>query len=148
MLESLYMFKKLLLIAILFSNFLIASLANADEVSAYFVRPADAMTIGQGVQLHINKNYIAKLWHDKYAVVKSNSGKHNLMTKVGLSISVPVTGFGGAKKFKSKVVFDKDEHYFKIKFKPGLLAGQHQIIEIDKEEYLLLSSVSTEVKYK
>ena len=114
------MFKKLSLILLfLFSNFLTTSIVAAGETTLHFVRPADLKTAGQGVKLYVDKKYIGKVWHNRYAVVKSTTGKHKLMTKVGLSIGVPVTGLAGAKKFKSKVSFNKNEHYFKIKFKMG-----------------------------
>ena len=84
-------------------NFLATTIAAAGETTLHFVRPADLKTAGQGVKLYVDKKYIGKVWHNRYAVVKSTTGKHKLMTKVGLSIGVPVTGLGGAKKFKSKV---------------------------------------------
>ena len=43
--------------------------------------------------------------------------------------------FNGAKKFTKTFIFDKPNHYFKVEFKPGLLAGQHVIIEITKEQF-------------
>ena len=145
------MYKKLLLIILfLFSNFLATTLASAGETKAYFVRPADLKTVGQGVKLYVDKKYIGKVWHNRFAVVKSTTGKHKLMTKVGLSIGVPVTGLGGAKKFKSKVSFSKNEHYYKIKFKMGkmLFPGKHEIIEISKSEFETLKSNSKEIAYK
>jgi len=145
------MIKKITLIMLfLLSNILTTSIVAAGETTAYFVRPADLKTAGQGVKLYVDKDYIGKIWHDRYAVVKSTTGKHKIMTKVGLSIGVPVTGLGGAKKFKSKVSFTEDEHYFKIQFKMGklLLPGKHEVIEISKSEYETLKNNSKEIKYK
>ena len=110
------MFKKLSLILLfLFSNFLTTSIVAAGETTLHFVRPADLKTAGQGVKLYVDKKYIGKVWHNRYAVVKSTTGKHKLMTKVGLSIGVPVTGLAGAKKFKSKVSFNKNDLIKKFK---------------------------------
>ena len=147
----LYFFKKILIILLfIFSNFLSTSLVAAGETTAHFVRPADLKTVGQGVKLYVGKNYIGKILHNKYAVVKSTTGKHKITTKVGLSIGVPVTGLGGAKKFKSEFEFTDDEHFYKIKFKMGkmLMPGKHEVIEISKSEYEKLKSKSKEIKYK
>ena len=142
--------KYVIILLFLLSNLLSTNFALAGESTAYFVRPADLKTAGQGVKLYVGKDYIGKLWHDKYAVVKSKTGKHKITTKVGLSVGLPVTGLGGAKKFKSKFAFTKDEHYFKIKFKMGklLLPGKHEVIEITKDEYEKLKGNSSEIKYK
>ena len=143
--------KKYILITLfLISNFLTFNFVNAGESTAYFVRSSDIKTVGQGVKLYIGKKYIGKVWTNNYAVAKTETGKRKITTKVGLSISVPVTGLGGAKKFKSKFVFTDDEHYFKIKFKMGkmLLPGKHEVIEISKSEYLSLKSTAKEIKYK
>ena len=142
------MIKKLIFIILL--NFLTFNFVNAGESTAYFVRASDIKTVGQGVKLYIGKKYIGKVWTNNYAVAKTETGKRKITTKVGLSISVPVTGLGGAKKFKSKFVFTDDEHYFKIKFKIGklLFPGQHEVIEISKSEYLSLKSSAKEIKYK
>tara|TARA_B100001093_G_scaffold72331_1_gene62931 strand:+ start:313 stop:750 length:438 start_codon:yes stop_codon:yes gene_type:complete len=142
--------KYILIIIFLLSNLFTISTSIANETTAYFVRPADLKTAGQGVKLYLGKDYVGKLWHNKYAKVKSTNGKHKITTKVGLSVGLPVTGLGGAKKFKSKFEFTKDAHYFKIKFKMGklLLPGKHEVIEINKDEYEKLISNSTEIKYK
>ena len=145
------MFKKLsLIIFFLFSNLLATSLVAAGESTAYFVRPADLKTVGQGVKLYVDKKYIGKVWTNKHAVVRTDTGKHKIMTKVGLSIGVPITGLGGAKKFKTKILFTEKEHYFKIKFKMGklLFPGQHEVIEISKSEYSSLKGDSKEIVYK
>ena len=109
--------KKYILITLfLVSNFLTFNFVNAGESTAHFVRASDIKTVGQGVKLYIGKEYIGKVWTNNYAVARTETGKRKITTKVGLSIGVPVTGLGGAKKFKSKFVFTDDEHYFKIKF--------------------------------
>ena len=100
--------------------------------------------------MSVQPTYIGKVWTNNYAVAKTKTGKQKITTKVGLSIGVPVTGLGGAKKFKSKFEFTNDEHYFKIKFKIGklLFPGQHEVIEISKSEYLSLKNSAKEIKYK
>jgi hypothetical protein len=71
------MIKKITLIFLfLLSNILATSIVAAGETTAYFVRPADLKTAGQGVKLYVDKDYIGKIWHDRYAVVKSTTGKH------------------------------------------------------------------------
>jgi transcriptional regulatory protein LevR len=107
--------------------------SNVTTIS--FIRPSDVMTIGQKVKLSVDGKEIAKMGHNKVAVFKTEKGKHKFETKVGLSLSIPVTGFGGAKKFKSKVNLDKDQHFFKIEFKAAMMGGKHRIIEIDEAEY-------------
>jgi transcriptional regulatory protein LevR len=107
--------------------------SNVTTIS--FIRPSDMMTIGQKVKLSVDGKEIAKMGHNKVAVFKTEKGKHKFETKVGLSLSIPVTGFGGAKKFKSKVNLDKDQHFFKIEFKAAMMGGKHRIIEIDEAEY-------------
>ena len=145
------MFKKLaLIILFIFSNLLTINFSHAGESTAYFVRASDVKTVGQGVKLYIGKKYVGKVWTNNYAVATTKTGKQKITTKVGLSIGVPVTGLGGAKKFKSKFEFTEDEHYFKIKFKMGklLLPGNHEVIEISKSEYLSLKGSAKEIKYK
>ena len=124
--------------------------ANAGDSTAYFVRSSDIKTVGQGVKLYVGIKYIGKVWTNNYAVTKTKTGKQKITTKVGLSIGVPITGLGGAKKFKSKFSFTEDEHYFKIKFKMGklLFPGKHEVIEISKSEYESLKSSAKEIKYK
>ena len=109
--------------------------ADSKVTTISFIRPTDVMTIGQKVKLSVDGKEIAKLGHNKVAVFKTEKGKHKFETKVGLSLSIPVTGFGGAKKFKSKVNLDKDQHFFKIEFKAAMMGGKHRIIEIDEAEY-------------
>ena len=52
-----------------------------------------------------------------------------------LHLALPVTGFTGTKKFKSKVKLNKDQHFFKIVYKAAIMGGKHRIIEIDEAEY-------------
>ena len=133
--------KRLLLgLVIIFSSLTIAAPIFAEEqadntATMSFIRPADLMTIGQKVKLLVDKKEITKLGHNKVAVYETDKGKHEFETKVGLSLGVPVTGFGGAKKFKSKVNLDKGQHFFKIEFKAAMMGGKHLIIEIDEAEY-------------
>jgi hypothetical protein len=105
--------KRLLLgLVIIFSSLTIAAPIFAEEqadntATMSFIRPADLMTIGQKVKLLVDKKEIAKLGHDKVVVFDTVKGKHKLQTKVGFSVGIPnVTGFNGAKKFKSKVNLD------------------------------------------
>jgi|SaaInlV_120m_DNA_3_1039746.scaffolds.fasta_scaffold05759_3 hypothetical protein len=109
--------------------------AESKATTISFIRPTDVMTIGQKVKLSVDGKEIAKLGHNKVAVYETDKGKHKFETKVGLSLAVPVTGFGGAKKFKSKVNLDKGQHFFKIEFKAAMMGGKHLIIEIDEAEY-------------
>jgi hypothetical protein len=152
MLKNTSFFSKKILIILLFifSNFLSTSLVAAGETTAHFVRPADLKTVGQGVKLYVGENYIGKIWHNKYAVVKSTTGKHEIITKVGLSIGLPITGLGGAREFKSKFDFNEAEHFFKIEFAMGkmLMPGKHEVIEISKSEYETIKSKSEEIEYK
>ena len=116
------MIRKLtLIILFIFSNLLTFNFSHAGETTAYFVRASDVKTVGQGVKLYIGKKYIGKVWTNNYAVANTQTGKQKIITKVGLSIGVPVTGLVGAMKFKSKFEFTDDEHYVKIKFKMGKL---------------------------
>ena len=134
--------KRLLLgLVIIFSSLTIAAPIFAEEqadntATMSFIRPADLMTIGQKVKLLVDKKEIAKLGHNKVVVFDTVKGKHKLQTKVGFSVGIPnVTGFNGAKKFKSKVNLDKDQHFYKIVFKAALMGGKHHIIEIEEAEY-------------
>lgn len=134
------------IILILFATITISSCASkvlytvpamSDSVSKIqIVRPADPMTLTQGVEIEINNKYVDKLWHTSELVSYIKHGKSKLTTSVGLSLGVPnVTGFNGAKEFNKTFSFDKPNHYFKVEFKPGLLAGQHMIIEITEQQF-------------
>lgn len=120
---------------ILFGILLQSSLwAIPTEVS--FIREVNPMVATQRVKLSFDGKEIAKLGHGKTVTIESETGKHTLQTKVGLSLGVPnVTGFNGAKKFKAKVTLDQPKHFFKVVFKPALMGGKHHIIEIDAAEY-------------
>ncbi|NCG08981.1 MAG: hypothetical protein GWO81_05355 [Verrucomicrobia bacterium] len=109
---------------------------SADPCRVNFVRETNLMVATQTVKLSFDGKQIAKVGHGKSVSIDTETGKHSIQTKVGLSLGVPnVTGFNGAKKFKSKVTLDKPEHFFKIIFKPALMGGKHHVIEIDAEEY-------------
>jgi hypothetical protein len=117
------------------------SLLSAAPTKISFVRPTNLMVATQMVKLSIDGKQIAKMGQGKTIVFESETGKHTIQTKVGLSLGLPnVTGFNGAKKFKSKVTFDKPEHFYKIVFKPALMGGKHHVIEIDAAEYQKLTS--------
>ena len=111
--------------------------ANADvsEAELYFYRQTDILTIGQTVELYVNDDEIGELGHSESLFKKVPIGKYELITKVGLSISIPVTGFGGACKFAKDFPLVDATHYFKIKFSPGIFCGEHEVIEISESEY-------------
>jgi hypothetical protein len=116
-----------------------SSFLTAAPTIVSFVRPVNLMVATQIVKLSLNGDEIAKIGQGKILVVESETGKHSIQTKVGLSLGVPnITGFSGAKKFKSKVTFDKPEHFFKIIFKSALMGGKHHVIEIDAAEYQMI----------
>jgi hypothetical protein len=116
-----------------------SSFLTAAPTKVSFVRPVNLMVATQIVKLSLNGDEIAKIGQGKILVVESETGKHSIQTKVGLSLGVPnITGFSGAKKFKSKVTFDKPEHFFKIIFKSALMGGKHHVIEIDAAEYQMI----------
>ncbi len=110
---------------------------DSENVSkVHMIRPTDPMTLTQGVEIEINDKYVDKLWHTSELVTYIKHGKNKITTSVDLSLGVPnVTGFNGAEEFIKTFTFDKPNHYFKVEFKPGLLAGQHVIIEITEEQY-------------
>ncbi len=134
--------KKQLILLFTWSAFLLTPFSYADD-NAYvsFIRPFDAMTLTQGVKLSLGKEKLGKLGQKKVISVVVPKGKHKVQTKVGLSVGVPnVTGFNGAKKFKAKLVLDQDQHFFKVVFKPAMLGGHHEVIEIDQAEFTALSA--------
>ena len=99
------------------------------------------MTLTQGVKLSLGKEKLGKLGQKKVISVVVPKGKHKVQTKVGLSVGVPnVTGFNSAKKLKAKLMLDQDQHFFKVVFKPAMLGGQHEVIEIDQAEFAALST--------
>ena len=111
-------------------------MASENVSKVQMIRPTDPMTLTQGVEIEINDKYVDKLWHTSELVTYIKHGKNKITTNVGLSLGVPnVTGFNGAKKFTKSFIFDKPNHYFKVEFKPGLLAGQHLIVEITEEQF-------------
>ena len=116
--------------------------AQSESVSKIqMVRPADPMTLTQGVEIEINNKYVDKLWHTSELVTYAKYGDHNLTTSVGVSLGFPnVTGFNGAKEFNKVFNFSKPNHFFKVEFSPGLLAGQHIIYEITEKEFKTLTN--------
>ena len=105
------------------------------DTELYFYRPKSFLTIGQRVELHFDGKKIGTLGHNKGLHYKTKTGTHNIATKVGLSPGLPVTGLGGACKFSKDFLFTKPKHYFVIKYRMGLLCGEHRILELEEEDY-------------
>jgi hypothetical protein len=100
------------------------------------VRPADLLTASQGVQLHIDGQFIDKVWHDETVFFDVTRGMHELETSVGVSLALPnITGFNGARAYEMNLQFNKEKYFFKIEYTPHLLAGQHVLLEITEEEF-------------
>lgn len=119
----------------------VQTVSAADPARVSIVRSSDPMTLTQVVKLTFGKNETVKLRQNKILVIDTVQGKHKVQTKVGLSLGVPnVTGFNGAKKFKTKVNLNQDQHFFKVVFKPALMGGKHEVIEIDKAEFETLAA--------
>ena len=114
---------------------------KADQINLYFVRPADVLTIGQDVELYLDDDEIGELSYSTKIQKTVKPGTYELATKVGWSLSLPVTGLGGACKFQGDYKFTEENYYFKIVFDPGLLCGEHEIIGIVKSEYSDLAAV-------
>ena len=108
---------------------------KVDQINLYFVRPADPLTIGQAVELYIDGDEIGELSYSTKIQTTVKPGTYELATKVGWSLSLPVTGLGGACKFDGDYKFTEENYYFKIVFEPGLLCGEHEIIGIVESEY-------------
>ena len=108
---------------------------KVDEINLYFVRPADVLTIGQDVELYLDDDEIGELSYSTKFQTTVKPGTYELATKVGWSLSLPVTGLGGACKFEGDYKFTEENYYFKIVFDPGLLCGEHEIIGIVESEY-------------
>ena len=117
------------------------SKAIVEEINLYFVRPADPLTIGQDVELYVEDDEVGELTYNTKIQTTVKSGTYALATKVGWSLSLPVTGLGGACKFEGDFKFTEQNYYFKIIFEPGLLCGEHEIIGIVESEYLELAAV-------
>ena len=116
---------------------------KADEINLYFVRPADVLTIGQDVELYLDDDEIGELSYSTKIQTTVKPGTYELATKVGWSLSLPVTGLGGACKFEGDYKFTEENYYFKIVFDPGLLCGEHEIIGILESEY---SDLAADIK--
>ena len=108
---------------------------KVDEINLYFVRPADVLTIGQDVELYVDDDEVGELSYSTKIQTTVKPGTYELATKVGWSLSLPVTGLGGACKFEGDYKFTEENYYFKIVFDPGLLCGEHEIIGILESEY-------------
>ena len=110
--------------------------ASVEQINLYFVRPADPLTIGQDVELYVDDDEIGELtYNTKIQTIVKKPGTYELATKVGWSLSLPVTGLGGACKYEGDFKFTEQNYYFKIVFEPGLLCGEHEIIGILESEY-------------
>ena len=110
--------------------------ANIEQINLYFVRPADPLTIAQDVELYVDDDEIGELtYNTKIQTIVKKPGTYELATKVGWSLSLPVTGLGGACKYEGDFKFTEQNYYFKIVFEPGLLCGEHEIIGILESEY-------------
>ena len=116
------------------------SKAIVKEINLYFVRPADPLTIGQDVELYVEDDEVGELTYNTKIQTTVKPGTYALATKVGWSLSLPVTGLGGACKFEGDFKFTEQNYYFKIIFEPGLLCGEHEIIGIVESEYLELAA--------
>ena len=108
---------------------------KVDQINLYFVRPADPLTIGQDVELYVDDDEVGELSYSTKFQTTVKPGTYELATKVGWSLSLPVTGLGGACKFEGDYKFSEENYYFKIVFDPGLLCGEHEIIGILESEY-------------
>ena len=113
---------------------------KVDEINLYFVRPADVLTIGQDVELYVDDDEVGELSYSTKIQTTVKPGTYELATKVGWSLSLPVTGLGGACKFEGDYKFTEENYYFKIVFDPGLLCGEHEIIGILESEYADLAA--------
>ena len=116
------------------------SKAIVEEINLYFVRPADPLTIGQDVELYVEDDEVGELTYNTKIQTTVKPGTYALATKVGWSLSLPVTGLGGACKFEGDFKFTEQNYYFKIIFEPGLLCGEHEIIGVVESEYLELAA--------
>lgn len=116
------------------------SKAIVKEINLYFVRPADPLTIGQDVELYVEDDEVGELTYNTKIQTTVKPGTYAVATKVGWSLSLPVTGLGGACKFEGDFKFTEQNYYFKIIFEPGLLCGEHEIIGIVESEYLELAA--------
>ena len=108
---------------------------NIEQINLYFVRPADPLTIGQDVELYVDDDEVGELTYSTKIQTTVKPGTYALATKVGWSLSLPVTGLGGACKYEGDFKFTEQNYYFKIVFEPGLLCGEHEIIGILESEY-------------
>ena len=111
-----------------------------DQINLYVVRPADPLTIGQDVELYVDDDEVGELSYSTKIQTTVKPGTYEIATKVGWSLSLPVTGLGGACKYEGDFKFTEKNYYFKIVFEPGLLCGEHEIIGILESEYSNLTA--------
>lgn len=109
--------------------------APAEMVKVSFYRATDALTIGQQVEVYIDDYEVGDLGHNETLTYQIKPGTREMITKVGWSIGLPVTGLGGACKFEKKYDLNKDQHFFKVKWSAGLFCGEHEVIEISEGEF-------------
>ena len=88
--------------------------ANVEQINLYFVRPADPLTIGQDVELYVDDDEVGELSYSTKIQTTVKPGTYELATKIGWSLSLPVTGLGGACKFEGDYKFTEENYYFKI----------------------------------
>lgn len=112
-----------------------ARVSEGTKTTLYFFRPQSLLTLGQRVEIHIDGRETAILGHNDEVQLSSLTGGHIIDTKVGLSLAIPITGLGGACKFSERYIFSQKKHFFKIKFSPGLICGEHEVIEVSEEDY-------------
>jgi hypothetical protein len=139
---------RLLTVFFLVFTSIVAQGDEAGQATLSFVRPFDPMTVAQNVKLKIGKNEVAKLSVGESFQTTISPGKYTLQTSVGWSLGVPnVTGYNGARKFKKIYPLSSGERFFKIHFKPSLMGGKHEIIEITGDAFgSLVESDSVETQ--
>ena len=108
---------------------------KVDQINLYFVRPADPLTIGQDVELYVDDDEVGELSYSTKIQTTVKPGTYELATKVGWSLSLPVTGLGGACKYEGDFKFTEQNYYFKIVCEGGLLCGEPDVIGILESEY-------------
>ena len=110
--------------------------SNLSQIS--IVRPADLLTVSQGVQLYVDGKLVDKIWHDETVSFDTTRGMHELETRVGVSLGLSITGYNGARPYEMNLQFEKEKYFFKIEYSPDLLVGQHVLSEITEEEFNIL----------
>lgn len=106
--------------------------ASTPQSQVFIMRPSDPLTISQGVRIIIDGKFVNTLWQNEMIEFSAKKGTHVIKTSVGYNLALPnITGFNGAKSYQNSFKFNKDQHYFKVQFRPGWLAGHHIITQID-----------------